>query len=193
MILTEVKTLALSDVTQTVNGESVDLSRAESVAIVCNITVDTVTAKTFTTDATTDTLTTASHGYKTGLKGQVSSTLTLPGGLAAATDYYVILVDDNSYKLATSYANAVAGTAIDITDAGTGVHTFTPAALAGGMITVQYSLDNSTYVDLEAGTAITASSTFTKLIDRPAYPFLRLAYTLTAGQLSVINKVAIKN
>jgi hypothetical protein len=54
---------------------------------------------------------------------QVSTTTTLPAGLAAATNYFVIKVSDTTFQLATSYANAVAGTAINITDAGTGTHT----------------------------------------------------------------------
>jgi hypothetical protein len=40
-----------------------------------------------------------------------------------ATDYYVIKVSDTTFKLATSYANAIAGTAINITSTGTGTHT----------------------------------------------------------------------
>lgn len=192
MKLSELKTLALSDVTQTINGESVDVSEASTIAIVSSITNDAPTAKTFTADPTTDILTSASHGYKTGLKGQVSTTLTLPGGLAATTDYFVIFVDANSYKLATTHANAVAGVAIDITTAGTGVQTFTATALAGGMITVQYSLDDLTFINVAAGTAITATSVFALNIDRPAYRFIRLAFTLTAGQLSVVNKIALK-
>lgn len=48
---------------------------------------------------------------------------TLPAGLATATDYYIIKVSDTRCKFASSYSNAVAGTAINITDAGTGTHT----------------------------------------------------------------------
>lgn len=64
---------------------------------------------------------------------------TLPTGLAISTDYYVIRTDDSTIKFASSLANAVAGTAIDITGAGTGVHTIvftgdthTVLARAGG-------------------------------------------------------------
>lgn len=82
---------------------------------------------TFTADASSDQLTsTGSLGFANLLpytRVQVSSTTTLPAGLSAATDYYVIRVSDTVCKLATSYANAVAGTAINITDAGTGTHT----------------------------------------------------------------------
>jgi hypothetical protein len=82
---------------------------------------------TFTADAGTDVLTSTGTLGFTNLfpytRVQTSTTTTLPGGLAAATDYYVIKVTDTTIKLATSYANAVAGTAINITDAGTGTHT----------------------------------------------------------------------
>lgn len=82
---------------------------------------------TFTADAGTDILTsTGTLGFANLFpytRVQVSTTTTLPAGLSAATDYYVIRVSDTEIKLATSYANAVAGTAINITDAGTGTHT----------------------------------------------------------------------
>jgi hypothetical protein len=54
---------------------------------------------------------------------QLTTTTTLPAGLSLATDYYVIKVSDTRCKFATSYANAVAGTAVDITTTGTGTHT----------------------------------------------------------------------
>jgi hypothetical protein len=53
----------------------------------------------------------------------LTTTTTLPAGLSLATDYFIIKVSDTTCKFATSYANAVAGTAIDITSTGTGVHT----------------------------------------------------------------------
>lgn len=54
---------------------------------------------------------------------QLTTTTTLPGGLSLATDYYIIKISDTRCSFATSYANAVAGTAVNITDAGTGTHT----------------------------------------------------------------------
>ena len=50
----------------------------------------------------------------------------LPGGLSAATTYYVIRVDAGTIQLATSYANAILGTAISLTDEGVGTHTMSP-------------------------------------------------------------------
>lgn len=83
---------------------------------------------TFTADASTDIITMTSttnspSNILTGTRVQLTTTTTLPAGLALATNYYVIKVSDSTFKLATSYANAVAGTAINITDAGTGTHT----------------------------------------------------------------------
>lgn len=56
---------------------------------------------------------------------RLSSTGALPAGLSAATDYFVTAIVGTTLKLAASYADAVAGTptVVDITDAGTGVHT----------------------------------------------------------------------
>jgi len=83
---------------------------------------------TFTADAGTDIITMTStanipSNILTGTRVRLTTTTTLPAGLALATDYYVIKVTDSTFQLATSYANAVAGTAINITDAGTGTHT----------------------------------------------------------------------
>lgn len=83
---------------------------------------------TFTADAGTDVCTYTSttsipSNILTGTRVRLTTTTTLPAGLATATDYYVIRVSDTTFKLATSYANAIAGTAINITDAGTGTHT----------------------------------------------------------------------
>lgn len=65
------------------------------------------------------------HGYLTGLKGRLTTTGGLPTGLSTGTDYWLIKVDDDSVKVASSAANALAGTAIDITAIGSGTHTFT--------------------------------------------------------------------
>jgi len=118
---------------------------------------------TFTADAGTDVCTWTSttdvpSNVLTGTRVRLTTTTTLPAGLALATDYYVIKLTDTTFSLATSYANAVAGTAINITDAGTGTHTvnwllprytngaglnaiiFNPASTAMGAATPNLSL-----------------------------------------------------
>ena len=52
--------------------------------------------------------------------------------LTAGTTYFIIKVTTETFKLATTIANANAGTAINITDAGTGTHT--AATLSVGTI-----------------------------------------------------------
>ena len=88
-----------------------------------NTTNTLVAFSTFTADDTTDICTHTNINLLPYSRVQVSTTTTLPAGLSAATNYFVIKVTDTTCKLATSYANAVAGTAINITSTGTGVHT----------------------------------------------------------------------
>jgi len=81
-----------------------------------------MTLLTFTADSTTDQLTSVGHGINTGdgpgLVRNVNGSL--PGGLVTLTDYWFIRVDADHLKVATSNANALAGTAVDITSNGTG-------------------------------------------------------------------------
>ena len=75
---------------------------------------DTNLAKTFTVNPTTNVITIIMHGYNTGDTVMVSSTGELPPPLMAFTYYYVIYVDANSIRLATTKQNAQAGQAISI-------------------------------------------------------------------------------
>jgi len=87
----------------------------------------TAVSSTFTADDTTDILTHSFYGLRTGARVQVSTTTTLPAGLSAATDYFVVYLTDSTCRLATSYANAVATspTTINITSTGSGTQTIT--------------------------------------------------------------------
>lgn len=80
---------------------------------------------TITTDfATDDRVDLTAHGMQTADGPfQFTTTTTLPAGLSVATDYWAIRVSDNEFEVATSIANAIAGTQVDITDNGTGTHT----------------------------------------------------------------------
>ncbi len=83
----------------------------------------------FTADPATDTLTIAGN-YSTGASVTLESTENLPAGLSADTTYYVIRVSDTEIQLADSLANARAGVAIDLTDAGSGDLGITQTPLA---------------------------------------------------------------
>lgn len=115
---------------------------------------------------TSDLITIPTHGLITGVLGQLTTTGTLPTGLSLSTNYFVIKIDDNNIKLATTYANALAKTAIDITGDGTGVHTFTPTTI-NATLKLQSSIDGINWFDI-AGKSVTITgtgSTIFSLID----------------------------
>ena len=79
----------------------------------------------FTADPVTDQLTVTANtlNFQTGVPFTVITTGVLPAPLNATTTYFAIHVDNTHIKVATSYANAIAGTAINITTAGSGTNT----------------------------------------------------------------------
>lgn len=148
-----------------------------------------------TVDVTENTITQTAHGFKTGLKGQFTTTGTLPAGLSTSTDYWLIVVDDDTYQVASTLANALAGTAINITDQGAdgNTHTFTATALAG-TVNYQASLDNETWVTLSSPSANAFTgdeSAFVNVVD-VYYNFFRLQVVLTAGQCSATARINAK-
>jgi hypothetical protein len=76
----------------------------------------------FTADDGADTLTVTGHPWVTGDLVYCTTSDTLPDPLAESIGYYVIYVDANTIQVATTYANAIAGAAIDLIDTGTGTH-----------------------------------------------------------------------
>lgn len=100
--------------------------------------VVTATTKTFTTfDLATDILRVAAgHGATTGQRVKVSSATTLPSGLSASYEYFLRPDTTNPttdftlhYTLAGAQNNA---DRVDVTSAGTGVHTLTYYVYATG-------------------------------------------------------------
>ena len=76
-------------------------------------------AKSFTSNASnvsvgSDTITISSHGYSTGDAVYYYAGSNVIGGLSNEKLYYVIATNSNTIKLATTAANATAGTAIDL-------------------------------------------------------------------------------
>jgi len=73
-----------------------------------------------------DTITWTTHGFTTtNYLVYYAAEGTALGGLTDGTTYYVIVVDSNTIKLATSSANATAGTAINLTGTGNSYQFFT--------------------------------------------------------------------
>jgi hypothetical protein len=63
------------------------------------------------------------HGRVTGDCISFTTDGALPTGLSVSTKYYVIYNDANSFWVATTLANALAGTKINTSSAGSGTHT----------------------------------------------------------------------
>ncbi len=84
-----------------------------------NETLQAVTGIDATDDVAGEIVTAVAHGYTTGT-GPVQLTITsgaLPAELAVATDYWVERLTDDTFSLAVSRANALAGTVLTLTDA----------------------------------------------------------------------------
>jgi hypothetical protein len=126
----------------------------------------------------------ASHGFVTGLKVQATTAGTLAVPLALSTDYFVIKIDADYFALATSLANALAGTKIAITNVGVTSTTLTPVALSAS-VTFQKSNDQTNWVNIEAATAITVDGSV--LLSQPnvSYRYFKVIKTLTAGLVDV--------
>ena len=82
-----------------------------------------------TTDFANDELDVTAHALNTGDGPvQLTTSNTLPTGLALATDYWIIEKTTGTVKLALSLADALAGTAVAFSDVGVGTHTLTGAS-----------------------------------------------------------------
>lgn len=132
---------------------------------------------TFTADSGTDilTLSTSNQNFQTGAPIVFTTTGTLPNPLVVATTYYSIMIgtsttNPGTIKVALTLADALAGTAIDITTNGTPTNTVTstgalPSPLVAGTTYYCIRIGSSTtnpgtiklatsYANAIAGTAI---------------------------------------
>jgi len=91
--------------------------------------IGTLTNQTFTSEdvtINTDTIAIANHGYSVGCALRYVAGTEAVGGLTNATTYYAIVPTAGTLKLASTLTNALAGTAIDLTSAGTGTQLLKP-------------------------------------------------------------------
>jgi len=117
---------------------------------------------TFTVANATDLATSSAHGHVTGAGPfRVFNTGGgLPTGLLAFTNYWLIVVSSTTFKFATSRANALAGTAIDLTSDGTGTQT-----LMRNLITQVFHTDSDLTPDIGATLAVNTFLEFTADVD----------------------------
>lgn len=83
------------------------------------------TSQTFTvTIATPAVVTKASHGFNGGERVRFSTTGVLPTGLNSSTDYFVTIIDTNTFRLSTSQVNYEAGSYVATSGSQSGVHSY---------------------------------------------------------------------
>lgn len=139
-------------------------------------------SSTFTANAGTDEITITNHGLDTGMGPYTVSNSggALPAGLAAVTNYWIVRTGANTFKFATSRANAIATvpTVVDITSAGTGTQTMVNAqAVTGG--TNKYTINNV------VGTIVTNSLVFASGFNTAANNGLKLVTAATQPDITV--------
>jgi hypothetical protein len=139
----------------------VDTDTVEVAANACDEIVTVADADTVVTEvaASTDMLTLGGDRLmvQRGDWVRLTTTGSAPGGLAVDTDYYVIPYQFGGtprIKLAATLDDAITGTAIDITSAGSGTHTIRktgePRYYGGGMIETDKPLGENMYDILTA-------------------------------------------
>lgn len=143
-------------------------------------------------DAATDIITSTAHGFYTGMVVQVSTTGALPTGISGSTDYWVIRVDANTLKLASSLANAQAGTAVNFTAAGSGNHTLTQQTNVATVI-VETSPDSATWFahDLMSAVNIVSLSSWAKHFESAAQS-VRLKVAIGKGSGTFVGWIGSK-
>ena len=147
--------------------------------------------KTFTdTDVSVadNNVTIAAHGYTTGLKVSIAIAGggTLPAGLTA-TNYWIIRVSATKIQFAANLADALAGTAVVMTDVGSHhVTTITVAALATCVAKLQATNDGVNFFDLSGltKTITAAGNEIFPLVDK-FYKALRINLAIAAGAVTL--------
>jgi hypothetical protein len=109
-----------------VDANIIRLSTTKDGASIINLTSLGTGNHTLTTnsvDIATETISIPSHGFSQGELVQYDSVgQTVITGLSSGNPYYIILVDGDNIKLATTLENANAGTAVNLTGLGVGRH-----------------------------------------------------------------------
>lgn len=119
----------------TLNQYNTDIGNVSNVRTATNtnllgdVSASTVSTTVTMTIAAPGVVSHTSHGQISGDRIYFTTTGALPTGVTASTAYFVVYIDANSYSVATTYANAIAGTKITTSGSQSGVHT----AVTGGL------------------------------------------------------------
>lgn len=185
-----------------VRTEYVDTTDFSTAANICEefVTTSNLDMNILSVDTTNDLLTLQGETLMFLIGDRVQLQSGTIGGLSGATNYYIIPYQRQGtprVKLATSYANALEGTAIDLTSGTTGVlrKNGEPRYQAGGVVLGQQSpADNiEEILTSYAGTLIYSGGKFKTLAGSYRTPTIYLDESDLCGSLSVQTKVSKQN
>ena len=137
-------------------------------------------------DESSNTLTINNHPFATGDRIKVSSTATIPGGLGSTISYFAINESVNSIRVATSYANALAGSDIDIQTAGSGTIT-----VASDEIFTLTRAGSSGIVTVKKGDVIVATFTNSNVAS-PLRSFYWSREQSASNSLPVVKEIKVR-
>ncbi len=183
----------------TSNGPAMSLESIFGFSVQAQWVITTATAAVLASatdiNATTETFTKVAHGFYTGLKVAATTSSALPTGLTT-TNYYVIRVTADTFKLATTQANALLGTNLLISDTGTGNQTFTPAAIGTCTVKLQATNDDAEnanvtplWTDLANPQTLTVTGNYLWDVADSFYSYVRVSATTDAGQVVLAAKL----
>jgi len=175
--------LSETEVTGTNYSESINVNDAygyEAFVKASFVTISPLVIASTGWDAATDVITSVAHGLKTGMVFQVTTSGGLPTGISGSTDYWIIYLTDDTFAVATSLANAEAGTKVNFTTAGTGNHTLTQQTNVATFV-VQSSPDDTNWFTHDAMSAVSIVSAEQNKHFESAAKHLRLAVSIAKG------------
>jgi len=176
-----------------VYSDSINLEMCEHICFVIQNEVQVLAEVEFDdTDIVGDKIFVFPHPYVNGTKVRFTTTGTLPTGLSLATDYYLTNVNGFGFEVASSKANAIAGTNIEFSG-GSGTHTVVPQAYSTLNCVLEAAIEPDVWAELSA--SLVQSSKTENLIyelNNPVYKFIRMKCTIESGQSVLIVKCLMK-
>lgn len=176
-------TVTYSGITGGTTLIGVDTRDLKTLSIIVDPTDNTGSPVTFTYVGSGNVVATGTaNGLATGELVTLTTDGTLPTGVGTGTNYYVI-ENGTSVEFATSYAHAIAGTAIALSGTNTNEGTMTPTAGTYSML-VKAQNGSSNWFQLGSNT-VTGGTSLTYTAVDPVYASLQLQFVVSAGNLAV--------
>lgn len=174
-------------------SEPISLDQSIGFCLVTKAVVESPTNKTFgPSDVSSFIFTIANHGYAYGLKIRFTTSGTLPAGISAGVDYYLLNVTTDDFVIATSMANLADGIFVNTTDGGSGTHTVNVQAAVGPWIELYGTIDDENYF-LVQNSRKEITEEFTSIEHEVAYYHkLKVRIKIQGGQYNVNCKIMTK-